>query len=456
MQTRFRLGFVLSILAFACGSSGGSPPTDTETGTPSPVAAPTQSPTPRFGSDSGVAPIEVHGVVRGWSGKAIAGRSVLIADAVGNVFSSASDAAGSFVIANVVPPYDLRVFGPVGVSGTIFLGARATNVVTEADENPGGPTPTRPPPAKLEMTLNLPQCPTRSCNIEISATSPHGHAAVAAGYLAANRTWTYELPHSYDWEGVSEVADVHVLVSDLTFSQYWYARVSASVQPGVATNVNITPASVNTFGPITVSANDDGISATWRRDLNLWAVVSGVSLQLGRVDARSLVVRVPNIPGAELSGSFSAYSVAGAGEPSWAMESASGWSGRLPLLAPAVDMDAHLSGSAMVVPQRNGSVSSTTLAYSWTSEHPGSACWVVTGAVGDLSAPSIITADRTVELARIEKLGVPSRVPGKYRFDLYCPPPETVDDILARGHMSYDDNKPGHAWYERFQFEVTR
>jgi hypothetical protein len=453
MKAIMRIG--LSLFLSACSGSGATEATPVDDATapsPSPESSAASNQPSTKAPDAGLITLEVHGklVVRGTP---VTGRAVRIVDAHGTSSSTTTDSAGAFRLSNVSPPYDLWAAGPAASPGSFFLGIHTSELVVPVVEDPNGPKSTPPAPATIHMTVPMPSCSTATCSLTVATTSQHGHGSIDHFYLSPGVATTEDVSHFFPVDGAAETADVHVLAFDSSSTHYWYAHTTTTAQPGLSTNVSVTLTSVGTFGPVTVTAKDADVPAEWHRLLDVHAVVGRAALHIGRVNAHSLVLQLPNIPGAEVKAWFGASVSSTATGWSWVGESVEGWSGVVPLLTPAIDMDAPRELAA-VIPQRDSAVSASATRYEWQSGKPGSMCIVEVGPLSDTYGAQIFTNDSSIDLARVEKLGLPRRAPGRYSFDLRCPHSMTVDAFLSKTPL-FDDATRGHESGMAFPFDVT-
>lgn len=446
MQTSALVGLVGFALVAGCG---GGPAEDASL---SPSPTPTASGVPASSSfpDGSAVPtrpvtINVRGTVT--TGRdLVPGRPVHIVDATGLATSTMTDAAGVFHADNVVAPYDLRVEEPGEKPGVSYLGVHRSDVRVYASPDAATTSPEWPR-STIQITLSLAVCPTTYCSIDFQTKSAHGHGGLSSGYNGATTSLSSGVDHDFQPSTSAENVDIYALVVNRDSTRYWFVRGSAFVTPGQNTSLTMQPVELATLGNVTVTGNDANVPSTWRRDLNVWANIGGATLQLGRIDARSLVLRVPNIPGSELSAALY-VSAPDAGTPNGNRDTKIGWSGSMPLLSPTINLP-PLDGVEPVAPSRDGVMPSSATRFEWKkTSASGVAVFNVDNAM------SVMTEEATVDFARLERLGVARPVVGKHVVSLYSLP-TLLDQQLDSDYASEGWSKPGSETSTSFEYTVT-
>lgn len=260
------------------------------------------------GSDAGIG-ITVKGLVvaaafaAAGADKPVAESPVLVVDAVGKKFEATSDAQGVFSVRDVLPPYDLKVCSPPAVEPRLcnaYLGLSRPDVRTTIY---AGPRDDVQKTGTVNVTVQFPDCGPSGCFAQMRTDSPLG-VGQSTGYSATSQSVTVAVEHRWlttsAKANASENVTTDILISDRSWTKYWYARVGPSpLAPDAAQNVFVTPAQVSSVGPITITVNDSDVPDAWRRDLqaslNLPSFKTALPMQ--RVESSSLVTLLPNIPG---------------------------------------------------------------------------------------------------------------------------------------------------------------
>jgi len=457
------LAIVLSTFAFACGSSNGGSATEADaspdTLTPSNPeggetvdgsapsnpdggeAADTSTPPNDDGAtpvtegggtvDGGDAapPITVSGsiIVDGSAALPvpvrIAARKVTIVGADGKRTDVTSDASGAFTVSGVVPPYDAVVAGgPVAQAYPIaFLGISTPHprLLGFPDSLSG----LAPNSASINVVVEEPPCGSSACNINLSPydcsfSGAKIYGGESGGYMTPT-TQTFAAVE-INWSGSTTVAcaGFNVLVSDKTYSHFWYgqAGVSNVANGATVTTYTATPMSIPSLGNITlIAAASPLIPAAWGEPelsilFNYPSAQGGGFAYLPQVnEGTSIVSGVPNMVGATLTAS------AGIGSDF-----------NVPMSDPALDQRVWASANnvplststvsltlgsplSLSAPTENGTLSASTGSAAWTWGSTGEVMVASLVDMGDASASVqvvVYTGETTIALARLAKAGV--------------------------------------------------
>jgi hypothetical protein len=451
---------VLSAVTFGCGASNGNPGTEPDAGNdaspplnPDAGAAGDSTPEDPEGGDaaggstppnqdgstpvtdggatvdSGHAapPIAVSGniIVEGSAASPvpIAARKVTIVDANGTRTDVTSDPSGAFTVSGVVPPYDAVVAaGPLARANPIaFLGVSAPHprLLGWPDSLPAPSTNS----ATINVVVKEPPCGSSACNIDFSpydcsfSGTKVGGGETTSYLIATTQTFS---PIPINWSGSASAACVgfNVLVSDNTYTHFWYTQVGVSnVANGTTvTTAAVTPVSIPSLGTITLSATESPLMpAAWGEPellvlFNYPSANGNGFAYLTRVNSgTSIVSGVPNIVGATLSANAGIGSDFNAPMPDPNLtQRVFAAANKVPLSTSTVSLTLGppLSLSA---PTENGNLSASTGSVAWTWGSSGEVMDASLVAIGDASASvevEVYTAGTRIDLARLAKAGV--------------------------------------------------
>ena len=453
------LAVVLSTFAFACGSSNGGSGTEADaapdTLTPSnpeggsgvdgsPPSSPDGDDAATPDGDAGTSVPKGGGTVDGGdaapsmtvSGNIIVdglaastpvpitARKVTIVGANGTRSDVTSDASGAFTVSGVVPPYDAVVAaGPLAEAYPIaFLGISTPHprLLGFADSLPA--------PFANSATINVvvqePPCGSSVCNIAFSAydcsfSGAKIYGGATGGYVTAT---TQTFAASINWAGSTNAtcAGFNILVSDKTYSHFWFAQANAS---NVANGANVTtyaltPTSVPTLGNITLSATESPlIPAAWGQPnlgiyFNYPSSQGGGFAYLPQVNGGTSVVSgVPNMVGATLTVGAAIASDFNVPMPDPNLtQQVYAAANNVPLSTSTISLTLG-SPLSLSAPTENGTLSASTGSLAWTWGSPGEVMVASLFAMGDASSSvqvqvAAYTSETTISLARLAKAGV--------------------------------------------------
>jgi hypothetical protein len=364
----------------------------------------------------------------------IASRNVTIVDANGRRTNVTSDATGAFSVGDVVPPYDALVAqGPSAQSfPKAFLGVSTPHPRLLAF--PDSATTLTQSTATVNLVVQEPACGSSPCFMSLipydcSPTGVSVSGGVNTSYGTAG-TQSFQLPAIWESAANAPCIGINVLVSNATYTQFWYGQVEAGgnvANGATVTSSPVSPQPIPSAGAVTVTeTGSPQVPAAWTEgmwlDLNYPYASGGGIASLPEVwQGTSVVSGVPNIIGATLSAAASAGSNYNSPMPDpYLTQSVEAVASNLPLSTSAIalTLPPPISFSS---PLENGALSLSTGSFVWTwgTEEVMLAFLEADGDAGISNDVEIevFTDGSSIELTRLAALGVsltPSRQDGSF------------------------------------------
>ncbi len=427
---------------------------------PPPIADPPSAPSP-VQPDTSV--IDVLGRVVDDLEQPVVGRSVTVVDHGGQRFDVLTDEEGGFNAIGVVAPYDLLLAqAPSGavITPLVYLGLKRKDPRIEVFERAGETT--RPQSQRLRVGVKLPACPASlgACWVSAASASPSGRGGTASSFTEGATTAILDVDHAYVEPSLrhDELIDVHVLVGDAQYTQYAYGRIlRVAARPGETMDLGmVTTMPVPASEPLTIATHAESLleGSAWNIYSQL-ELLGGAIIPLRYAWSPSTALSLPQIAGATWTVGAWAQSPTYEDRPYFHVSSQA-WSGTLPLSATNVALE--LPGIAQPVrPDLEGVLSRHGAGLAWTAPSPGLASLVLVDLARGRQRFRAFTAEATIDLRRLEALGLARLQPGEHAFDLTISPGSNVDEKSdpQRRRDRFDTRIPGAATYQRFRFVVT-
>jgi hypothetical protein len=325
---------------------------------------------------------------------------------------------------------------------------------------------TRPQSQRLKLGVKLPACPAAwgACWVSAGSASASGRGGTAVSYTEGATTTVLEIDHAYQEPSLrrDEVIDVHVLVGDAQYTRYSYGRVlHVAARPGEPVELGMVPvAPVPAGAPLTIAiAGGEGTlfpGSLWTLTTQL-ELLGGATIPLRYAWSASTALSLPQIPGATWTVGAWAQSPSFEDRPYFHLSSQA-WSGTLPLSATNVAIDIP-SPPEPVRPALEGTLSRHGIGVGWTAAGPALSSLVLVDLARGRQLLRAFTAETSVDLRRLEALGLARLEPGEHVFDLTTSPGGNVDELTQPDprfrHDRFDTRTHGAATYQRFRFTVT-
>lgn len=430
---------LLLLSLVACEGSNGP-----AVATPASTDLPGQAPA----GDPATPPIQGPGAIQGptatpikLDGTAPAGKTVVVVDAA-NVRREAVATEGRFVMADVLPPYDIAVTAADGTP-------RAWMGATRSDPRLTDPAPATPPTFGYDFdvdVLPLPAC--AACTISVVTSSLHGSGAsgpvdYGAGITGRRVTVSHELKTGSAPEDVT----IDAIVDAHDGSHYWYVRgYAAAADLGHAALVQVAP--VGSIGVSTVLFHDANVPSTFSRQTYLRLTVGRTAFfDLGFSNGTSYASHIPNIPGAELRAEAVLLGFPAANEK-WTADIKTDF---VPGSTAQIEIDGALDLEADV-PASGTTISTTTSKISWKRAKPAVTRVGYGTTFADAQTVRVFTAQTSVDRARLAMLGISTLAPGDGYISLAHEPATSVDASLASDYTTSGASRRG---LHTFPFTVT-
>jgi hypothetical protein len=350
----------------------------------------------------------------------IASRKVTIVDANGVRTDVTTDGSGAFTVSDVVTPYDAVVAAGPSAQGNpvAFLGLSTPDprLMGWADSTSGQ----NPYTATVKVVVQEPSCGSASCIVDIepydcSFTGEVAFASGESGGYTTATTQSFSVP--IEWTGLaSACAGFNVLVSDSTFSHFWYGQTAANVSQGATpTTSTLALNAIPTVGMLTMVVSESALDpSSWGQPalailFNYPAANGGGFAPLPSLNGgTSLVTGVPDIVGATVSVQADIDSSNAATPDPSLRQGVSATGNDLPLTTTSVNLTLD-NPLALSSPAENGALSaaSGTLAWSWSSS--GELMYVRLVSFGDgsvVTEAEVYSGAAEIPLARLTRAGV--------------------------------------------------
>jgi hypothetical protein len=428
MSGYFKVSTVLfCLLAFAC--SGPTMEMTTDSGAPQQEAS-VQTDAGADRADAGDPRIMVNCDVIDENTLAFSsGIQLTVIDATSKRQQATTDANGKATFASITPPYDVLVPSADGKGAPrVYAGLADPSVRLNTSSTTSTASQNS---ATLNMTIVGPPCGDNYCPYTLSTVSKdtgnggRGSSGAAGSYWAGNPILSSPTTHQWFGPTKSVIIYWHVMVSDNSYTKFWHASGSTSVNAGDTVNLGtIYPSVIPTLGNLTSTI-------TWVKEPTQWTTSQDVFFNyangegfayLARVDSTVLTSGIPSVLGATVT-------VGGYGRPNDNKIYDGAYATTVPL--PLTTTSAALTMTHppdLTTPTPGGHVSST-----------GTIQWQDYGAPGlhyvGLSNPMTVlvvrTAANSLDLARMKALGV-KLDPGNYYIDVGSQRPFTsMSDYVA-------------------------
>ena len=377
--------------------------------------------------------IELKGTVVDGAGAPQKGQRLLIVDSAESRHEATSAEDGRFTVAGVAPPYDVKVLAapdtaqPV-IAAYVYLG------LTRPAVRLLGPSEVRQPVQQqgtISTTISYPACP-QACSVQVWTGSEHGYGRESGSVMGAAGTLPLSVEH--EWTGSSEErVGVDVLIANATFSSYSYQHVGDFLlKPGETKAIGaITPPPIGRFGPVTISTADNGVPASWDKDMQVFLSLpeTAAPMYLQRVAATALVTYVPNVPGAtfQIATWRNAPDVDDPSGNPIVRRSSTATSPDLPLSTPAVSLTLR-KGPDMIRPMPQGALPRPSGGLAW---EPVEGALTSVGLSDPVRSTSmaVYTAEHELPLARLDRLGL-SLQDGKQHLELSTTGGVSLDTLV--------------------------
>ncbi len=360
-------------------------------------------------------PIQVSGhVVDIYAGAFVASRKVTLVDATGARTEVTTDANGAFQADGIVPPYDALVAaGPYGgANPVVYLGVTVAHPRLHGWPDVGYTTGS----ATVNVLLQEPSCGASTCQVWLTAFGCNGEEVQFNGGVTTYQTATTEpISAPTGWYNTtSPCIGYDVLVSDSTFTHYWYAEVTAGTVSNGATvtTSTVVPSPIGTLGNVTLNVTEaPQIPSSWSPvDLDLFVVYGpqnnrrGVRL-LG--SGTSSAFGVPALQGPVMSAQASIENPTP--DPSFWQYVTAFSPFDLPPTTTTIDLSL-VPPQPLLAPAENGPISAATGsigAWTWaSSEMVMHATLVAHGEASDTTEVEVHTSGSAIDLGHLAAMGV--------------------------------------------------
>jgi hypothetical protein len=460
----------LFVLAAACGSpaaegdapEGGEGTGGTRTADPS-AGESAATPAAAGAAPSGTAPegatIDVQTTVVGYVfDTPLASRAVRIVDALGKHFDATTDASGGISVHGVTTPYDV-VVAPYGATDfpTVYLGLLGAKPFlygsTDYSAMAWGDH-------TFKTRLSVSPCKATSCTIAIATKSAQGAGSGAATYVAGATVVDVDVRHRFQLVGQSsETVAMHVLVHDAVVGSYSVASTNLPIIiPGTSSVGPLVPMPTVVRGPVTLDSRLPGVPTVWEQSGHLSITYAdGASVALDPDFSGTIAVKLPNIAGAKISVSASAYDPAGNLDDT-IDNRVSGWSAPVAISSATSVTVAGASLAQNLVPGPHASLSIKAAGISWDAR----STTMTSLSLSDLTNKKLLayvwTEGASVPFEALEALGI-VLVPTQAAFQLSSYPANdmaafTSSDPTVRGRLA-SQLAAGATSSQRRQFQLT-
>lgn len=426
MRNHSALGFFASAaLLFACGSDD---PAGSESPPPAAPSAQALPSAPNAPAEQAPHKQDVRARMVSVERVPVPDQRLVLIDQSGARREATSDIDGIVRFDGVIAPYDLAVEPTAGTTQAPRYFLDLDRADPEIMLGVGFGTP--PDPTTVQVTLHLPACGAPPCAVQVQANGPGISGSTSMSYNAGQTQAVVEMSVQFNRDyKPGRSATLSALTYDQPHAQFAHAVVGISPTPGTTARATLSPISVGATAPVMLSLEDSGHPAAWSRQIQSSVKLpSGAHFSLFTVQSPSLVMRYPNILGAQIHAYGTVRAPIDRDTPRWQRGMSQAWVAPQPTSVSSITLKATRAVQA-TAPVEGGSISRASVVR-WKRAAPG----ITTLQIGDILSErrmfEVYTDGLEVSFARLERLGMPRLPTGKYSLELLAQA-SSIEEVFA-------------------------